>query len=264
MVESAILNLALNAQDAMPEGGSVTLETRNVRLDHAYIRESSAGISPGRYVMLAVTDTGKGMPADVQERAFEPFFTTRGELGGSGMGLAMVHGFMTQIGGAVKLYSELGVGTSVKLYFPATESDAIDTVVAPDPAGFSGDRSILLVEDQPEVRTTLRALLERLGYRVTAAESGDQALAIFLAGNHFDVVLTDIVMPGELQGPMLARRLRGIRADLPVVFMSGYPAEAAVHGNGLRSDDENLMKPVDQRELVAALNRAMGIGVGGS
>lgn len=259
MVESAILNLGLNAQDAMPDGGRLTIETRNMRLDHDYVAARGEPARPGRYVMLAVTDTGTGMTPEVLERAFEPFFTTRGEAGGSGMGLAMVHGFMNQIGGTARIYSEVDVGTSVKLYFPASDADLPDRVAAVTPGRPTGSHSVLLVEDQAEVRDTLRQQLERLGYRVTAAQSGDQALAIFLAGNHFDVVLTDIVMPGELQGPMLARRLRGLRADLPVVFMSGYPAEAAVNGNGLRPEDENLMKPVGQRELVAALQRALGM-----
>ncbi len=259
LTESALLNLLLNASDAMQGVGRLTIETQNLRIDEAYIDERQEDIPAGRYVMLAVSDDGPGIPEGLLTQIFEPFFTTKGPQGGSGLGLSMVHGFMKQTGGTVRVYSETGVGTTFKLYFPAFHTEesrptgkATDAAVAPG----RGER-VLLVEDQPDVLAALRHALERGGYDVVVAESGDAALDIFELDPAFDIVVTDIVMPGQLQGPGLVKALRAIRSELPAIFMSGYAEEATVHGNGLRPTDIRLMKPVQRRDFFAALERAL-------
>ena len=257
-VESAILNLALNARDAMPEGGKFTLETSNVRLDEEYVSDRTELVEPGRYVLLAVTDTGAGMSPDVVERAFDPFFTTKEEGKGTGMGLSMVEGLLRQIGGTARLYSEVGVGTTVKLYFPASDAAPVASVTATKSPPPGGSEHILLVEDDAAVRKMLRRQLNKLGYRVTEAESGDRAAELLAADATVRLVLTDIVMPGALQGPGLATHARQRRPDLPVIFMSGYPREAAIHGNGLLPDDVNLLKPIKMADLAKALRAVLG------
>jgi PAS domain S-box-containing protein len=252
-VENAILNLAINARDSMPEGGKLTLETRNIRLDADYVDDRNEQVAPGRYVMVAVTDTGSGMSKDVMDRAFEPFFTTKSVDQGSGMGLAMVHGLMSQIGGSARIYSELGVGTTIKLYFRACEEEADFGCVATPKPTIRGTAHILLAEDEKSVREMLSHQLQSLGYQVTAAVNGDSAYEILLDDASVELLVTDVVMPGTLQGPMLARRAREHRPDLPVLFMSGYPREAAIHGNGLKERDINLMKPVRMQDLAAAV-----------
>lgn len=258
-VENAILNLAINARDSMPDGGKLTLETRNIRLDDDYINDRNEPVTPGRYVMLAVTDTGIGMSQEVMERVFEPFFTTKSVDKGSGMGLAMVHGLMSQIGGSARIYSEPGVGTTVKLYFKASEEKAdLEHAVTPKPI-VRGTAHILLAEDEKSVREMLTRQLQSLGYRVTVAVNGDQAHEILLRDTSIELLVTDVVMPGTLQGPMLARQAREHRPDLPVLFMSGYPREAAIHGNGLKEQDINLMKPVSMRDLADAVAKLLNL-----
>ncbi|MFC3183274.1 PAS domain S-box protein [Cypionkella sinensis] len=258
-VENAILNLAINARDSMPDGGKLTLETRNIRLDEDYINDRNELVTPGRYVMLAVTDTGSGMTREVVDRAFEPFFTTKSVGQGSGMGLAMVHGLMSQIGGSARIYSELGVGTTVKLYFKATEETA-NLERAVSPKSFTrGIAHVLLAEDEKSVRDMLTRQLQSLGYKVTVAVNGDQAYEILLGDVSIELLVTDVVMPGTLQGPMLAKRARENRPDLPVLFMSGYPREAAIHGNGLKEQDINLMKPVSMHDFAAAVAKLLDL-----
>ncbi|OAN77438.1 hypothetical protein A8B78_14100 [Jannaschia sp. EhC01] len=252
-VENAILNLAINARDSMPGGGKLTLETRNIRLDGDYIDDRNEPVEPGRYVMLAVTDTGTGMSKAVMDRVFEPFFTTKDVDEGSGMGLAMVHGLMSQIGGSARIYSEPGVGTTVKLYFRASEETADRDTAVPAKPIVRGTAHVLLAEDEKSVREMLTRQLQALGYRVTVAANGDQAYDILLRDASIELLVTDVVMPGTLQGPMLARQAREHRPDLPVLFMSGYPREAAIHGNGLKERDINLMKPVSMQDLAAAI-----------
>jgi PAS domain S-box-containing protein len=256
-VENAILNLAINARDSMPDGGKLTLETRNLRLDTDYIDDRNEQIAPGRYIMLAVTDTGTGMTKEVMDRVFEPFFTTKSVDQGSGMGLAMVHGLMAQIGGSVRVYSEQGVGTSVRLYFRASEEEVqIDSAKILKPI-VPGTAHVLLAEDEKSVRDMLTRQLQSLGYQVTAAVNGDSAFAILLQDQSIELLVTDVVMPGALQGPTLARQAREHRPDLPVLFMSGYPREAAIHGNGLQERDINLMKPVAIRDLASAVTQLL-------
>ncbi len=260
--ESALLNLILNARDAMPDGGKLTIETANMQIDQTQLEGWHEGIERGRYVMLAVSDTGHGIPDEILSRVFEPFFSTKAPGAGSGLGLSMIEGFMRQSGGAVQVISEVGRGSAFRLYFPALAEDA--ETAAPTRADGqalrpSGGLRILVAEDEPDVLTMTVRMLEKAGHFVTPAPSGDCALDIFRADpSGFDLLLTDIVMPGQLQGTGLAMALREIVPDLKVVFMSGYAAEPTVHGNGVQAEDIRLMKPVMRAELLAALERARG------
>lgn len=256
--ESALLNLLLNAKDAMPSGGKLTIETGNVRIDEDYIDTRNETIEPGRYVMLAVSDTGEGIPVENLVRVFEPFFTTKPVGEGSGLGLSMIEGFMRQSGGAIQVYSEVGVGTTFKLYFRAKGKTEASGRKASAKAGVdaSGER-VLVVEDEPEVLAIIVTTLSEAGYQVASASSGDEALEIYKLNPDFDLLLTDIVMPGSLQGTNLSKTLRGISPGLKVVFMSGYASEATVHGNGLRPEDIRLMKPVSRASLLQAIRKAL-------
>lgn len=257
-LESALLNLTLNARDAMEGSGSLTIETANLRIDEDYIDTRREELVPGRYVMLAVSDTGSGMDNDILASVFEPFFTTKPPGVGSGLGLSMTLGFMRQSGGTVQVYSEVGEGTTFKLYFPAAQDQPNQQIPAKpaEDVQIGAGRRLLLAEDEEGVRSILVTILERAGYLVTATASGDEAFATFVADPSFDLLLTDIVMPGKLQGTNLAKELRLRWPDLPVIFMSGYASEATVHGNGLRPEDIRLMKPVRRADLLAALVKA--------
>ncbi len=257
--ESALLNLMLNARDAMPDGGRLTIETANVRIDEEYVESRREDMGPGRYVMLAVSDTGHGVPDDIVEKIFDPFFTTKPPGAGSGLGLSMIQGFMKQSGGTVRIYTEQHVGTTVKLYFKAVTDAGVDNRSSygqGDEIAEAGART-LVVEDEPGVLNVLVATLSNAGYAIRSAPSGDAAYEIFKQDPTFDVLLTDIVMPGALQGTTLAKALREIRPDLPVVFMSGYASEATVHGNGLRPEDIRLSKPVRRIDLINAIEKAL-------
>ncbi|WP_281953668.1 PAS domain-containing protein [Pseudophaeobacter arcticus] len=257
-LESALLNLTLNARDAMGGRGHLTIETANVRIDEDYIDLRQEELTPGRYVMVAVSDTGPGIAKEILPSIFEPFFTTKPPGVGSGLGLSMTLGFMRQSGGTVQVYSEVGEGTTFKLYFPAAK-DQPEPAMRPQSAETASEgagRRLLLAEDEDDVRNTLVTILERAGYQVTATASGDEAYDTFVANPSFDLLLTDIVMPGELQGTSLAKKLRQKWPELPIVFMSGYASEATVHGNGLRPEDIRLMKPVQRSDLLAAMVKA--------
>ena len=256
--ESAILNLILNAQAAMPNGGKLTIETANIVVDNNYVLDLGDDCAPGRYAMIAVSDTGVGIPHENLETIFEPFFTTKAVGAGSGLGLSMIHGFMKQTGGAVHVYSEKGQGTTFKLYFPAKQKRASFKIEKPKShtSDLSGNGiRVLVAEDEPAVMNVICEMLSNSGYTVLKAYSGDEALALFEQEPNVDILLTDVVMPGELQGPGLMKKLRTINPDLPAVFMSGYASEATVHGNGLRPDDVRLMKPIPKNELLKALEK---------
>ena len=258
-LESAILNVVLNGRDAMDGIGRLTIETANVRIDQPYIDARNEELEPGRYVMLAISDTGAGVPEEVLEKIFDPFFTTK-ELGsGTGLGLSMVLGFMRQSGCTVQVYTEEGSGTTFKLYFPVVDSEEQSLgSTNPEPVGqMPGVKRILLAEDEPKVRKTLVSILTRADYEVVDVTSGDEALEVFKENPDFDLLVTDIVMPGELQGTTLGHAVREIAPTLPIVFMSGYAREAAVHGNGLRPEDIRLMKPVQRSELLSAVTAAI-------
>lgn len=260
--ESAMLNLIVNARDAMPDGGKLTIETSNVRIDDDYLELRGENVTAGRYVLLAVSDTGHGISAENLKHIFEPFFTTKPVGAGSGLGLPMLEGFMRQSGGTVRVYTEPEVGTTFKLYFPAAkDADGGNSTSTRDASAInpSGITKILLVEDDADVLKAIRTAISNAGFQVIVAGSGDEALKTFEQTPDIDMLLTDIVMPGELQGTMLAKALRAKRPELPVVFMSGYANEATVHGNGLRPEDIRLMKPVRRADLMQAIKRALAL-----
>ena len=259
LLENALLNLIVNARDAMPDGGKLTIETANLRIDQDYIESRAEDVEAGRYVMLAVSDTGNGIPKEEIDRVFDPFFTTKGVGEGTGLGLSMVQGFVKQSGGAIRVYSELGTGTTFKLYFRAVGAPKSSPSMQLDDNLQATARTakILLAEDELEVQRILAKQLRDAGYSVHVTNSGDEAKAAFAIDQTYDLLVTDIVMPGSLQGTQLAKDLRAIKSDLPVVFMSGYPNEATVHGNGLRPDDIRLMKPIRKSDLLGAVHRAL-------
>ncbi|THH35640.1 response regulator [Aliishimia ponticola] len=262
-LQTALLNLIVNARDAMDGRGHLTVETANIRMDEDYIAARQEVIPPGRYVMLAVTDTGTGISEEVRRHIFEPFYTSKPPGEGTGLGLSMVMGFMQQSGGTVQVYSELGEGTTFKLYFPVAEgavaaaSETREDAIPVEPAP-PGTR-ILVVEDDPAVADTLVRTLERAGLSVISSKSGDEALKVFRSIKGLDVVLTDIVMPGTLQGADLASAIRQEQPDFPIVFLSGYADEAKVHGKGLTSQDIRLMKPVRRADLLEAIGKAISL-----
>ena len=257
-VETAILNLAINARDAMREGGKLTIECANVRIDRDYA-DRNPDVQAGEYVVLGVSDTGGGMSAAVRERAFEPFFTTKGLGEGSGLGLSMVYGFVKQSGGHTTIYSEEGQGTTVKIFLPRAEGAARPEEARRDddaPRG-RGER-ILVIEDDPDVRALAVVILEGLGYRVVDVGAAAAARDVLAGGAPVDVMLSDVVLPGGTSGPEFAEEARAARPDLKVIFMSGYPAEAAKRNSFLGSDQVLLNKPFVTRQLAKALRSALG------
>jgi PAS domain S-box-containing protein len=246
-VDDALVNLAINARDAMPEGGTLTLETQNVSLDQDYAAHH-VEVTPGDYVMLAVSDTGSGMPPEVIARAFEPFFTTKQEGQGTGLGLSQVFGWIKQSGGHIKIYSEVGHGTTIKLYLPRAETQSIEPAPHAEAATPNGDETILVVEDNPTVRKTVIRQLHDLGYKTVEAENGRSALQLVRDGLTFDLLLTDIVMPGGITGQQLADELRTSRPDLKVLFTSGY-TELAANGDLPARKDLLLSKPYRKQDL---------------
>jgi PAS domain S-box-containing protein len=253
-LETAILNLAINARDAMPEGGRLTIETRNVHLERGFVA-GAGDPPPGDYVMVAVGDTGTGMTPEVKARAFDPFFTTKDFGKGSGLGLSMVYGFVRQSGGYVTLYSEPGLGTTVKMHFPpaggAAPGDDEAHAAAAEPRG---SETVLLVEDDALVRGHVGSLLATLGYRTVVAENGAAALALLGGGERIDLVFTDMVMPGGMNGRDLAEAARRLRPGIRILFTSGYTNEMFAASTPAAETDVNfLAKPYRRRELAAKL-----------
>jgi CheY-like chemotaxis protein len=255
-LESALLNLAVNARDAMPDGGKLTIETSNASLDQTYADEN-AEVTPGQYVMIAVTDTGEGMTDAVMSRAFDPFFTTKEVGSGTGLGLSQVHGFLKQSKGHVKLYSELGVGTTVKLYLPRDlNSVTVDDSVKPSPeTALDTGHTVLVVEDDEGVRHFAVSALRELGFAVVEADGGQDALRKLIEHPRVSVMLTDVVMP-NMDGRRLAEAALRARPDLHVLYMTGYTRNAIVHNGMLDSGTRLLTKPFTIEELGREL-RAM-------
>jgi two-component system CheB/CheR fusion protein len=257
-IESAILNLAINARDAMGSGGTLTVETRNVALDADYAA-SQVDVSPGDYVCLSVTDTGVGMTPETQSRVFEPFFTTKGPGAGSGLGLSMVYGFAKQSGGHVAIYSEVGQGTTVNLYLPTVAAVASESVDAdPTQASEAGGETILVVEDDPKVLRLTVARLEELNYTVIAATNGPKAMDILERREDIDLVLSDVVMPGGMTGFDVADRALGIRPELKILLATGY-AKGAEQSNAAaeRAVHRILRKPYGFKELARTLRELL-------
>lgn len=249
-VENVLLNLAINARDAMPQGGRLIIETKAARLDSAYAA-AHLEVTPGDYVLLSVTDTGTGMTEDVRRRAFEPFYTTKGPGAGSGLGLSMVHGFVKQSGGHVDIYSELGCGTTIRIYLPVYGSvSPIDAALVPVRPVLMRHREVIFaVEDDARVRRVSLSRLKDLGYETIEADSGPAALAIIESGKPFDLLFTDVVMAGGMSGIELAQKARAKRPDLKVLFTSGY-ADPAVASQALLAENAAwLSKPHSIGEL---------------
>lgn len=254
---TALLNLAVNARDAMPNGGRLTLETSNVALDQTYA-DANGDVQPGDYVMVAVSDTGGGIPEPIRQKIFEPFFTTKGVGEGTGLGLSMVYGFVKQSGGHIKVYSEEGQGTTFKLYLPRAGARAQQI------AGVSGDltiergmETILLVEDDSLVRASVTAQLESLGYTTLKAGNATEALALAERGAKFDLLFTDVIMPGQMNGRQLAEAMSKRRTSLKVLFTSGYTESAVIHHGRLDPGVLLLTKPYRKEDLARMLRWAL-------
>jgi PAS domain S-box-containing protein len=250
-LENALLNLALNARDAMPDGGKLTIETANCYLDGAYIASLPEPVAAGQYVMIAVADSGAGMDRATRERAFDPFFTTKEVGKGTGLGLSQVYGFARQSSGHVKIYSELGEGATVKIYLPRHFGNIDDAQVDEsfDAAQSGGAECILVVEDEDALRAYTSDILRELGYRVLAAANGAAALEILDNGRPVDLLLTDVVMPGGLNGRQLADEALRRRPSLKVIFMTGYTRNAIVHQGRLDAGVSLISKPFAFHEL---------------
>jgi CheY-like chemotaxis protein len=255
--QSAIVNMAVNARDAMAQGGKLVIETRNIVLDadHADLHPE---IKPGEYVQLSISDTGSGMPPEIRDRVFEPFFTTK-EMGhGTGLGLAMVYGFVKQSGGHVTIYSEVGHGSTFNLYFPRV--DGLITEVSPGtkgPTDPAARETILVVEDDERVRQLTITRLKLIGYQVLEASDGPKAIDVLSQGHAVDLVFTDLVMPGGMSGREVAARARQLKPGIKVLLTSGY-AEELVHGDDLEREQlKVLRKPYHQAELIAILREVL-------
>lgn len=255
-LESAVLNLALNAQDAMPSGGRLTLSTELAAIDEDY-RALHPEVASGAYALISVTDDGEGMTPEVVEHAFEPFFTTKEVGKGSGLGLSMVYGFARQSDGHVSIYSEQGLGTTVRIYLPRVGAGQSATETPEnDEAAPRGHETILIAEDDPFVRSSVILRVEALGYRVVAAVNGQEALQRLRADPGIDMLFTDIVMPGGMSGWELADQARRIRPGLPVLFTSGYTLETLVEQGRVQAQAVVLTKPYRKAELAQRLRDA--------
>jgi PAS domain S-box-containing protein len=256
-LENSLVNLAINARDAMPDGGKLTIETANARLDDDYAA-AQADVNPGQYVMLAVTDTGTGMSQEVREHVFEPFFTTKSVGDGSGLGLSMVYGFVKQSGGHVTVYSEEGEGTTIKLYLPrSTETAAEKKEPVMDEVPVAQGETVLVVEDDPDLRTLAVALLSSLGYRIIEAATGVAALEELESMSGVNLLLTDVVLPGGMNGRKLATEAERRAPGIQVLYMSGYTEDAIMHHGRLDADAELLQKPFRRSDLARAVRRAL-------
>jgi signal transduction histidine kinase/ActR/RegA family two-component response regulator len=255
-MNQVLVNMAVNARDAMPDGGRIIIETSNVDLDEGYAAQH-AGVEAGQYVLLSVTDTGVGMTQQVMQHIFEPFFTTKG-TGGTGLGLSTVYGIVTQAGGWVWVYSEPGAGSAFKVYFPRA-GGATKPLAEPVAAAetLRGTETVLVVEDQPDVRKLTLAMLEDQGYRLLEAANGIEALSLSERyAEPIDLLVTDVVMPG-MTGRELARMLLALRPSLKTLYTSGYPANAIAHEGVLDPGVAYLPKPFSPAQLAAKVREVL-------
>ena len=255
---TALVNLAVNARDAMPDGGRLTLETSNIVLDEVYA-DANGDVAPGNYVMIAVSDTGPGIPEKIRQKVFEPFFTTKGIGKGTGLGLSMVYGFIKQSGGHIKVYSEEGHGTTFKIFLPRAGEQSEEEVLAAvsEPRLEGGRETILVVEDDPLVRTSVTRQLQSLGYTTLVASNAAEALTIADKGTAFDLLFTDVIMPGQMNGRQLADEMVKRRGPLKVLFTSGYTENAIIHHGRLDAGVLLLAKPYRKRDLDRMVRRAL-------
>jgi two-component system NtrC family sensor kinase len=261
-LENAILNLAVNARDAMADGGRLTIETSNAYLDEAYVARAGGGFKAGQYVMVALSDSGVGMSREVRDKAFEPFFTTKPPGAGSGLGLSMVYGFVQQSGGHIQIYSEAGQGTSIKMYFPRLTDESLfpawDAVEAPSmPRRAQHEERILLVEDDKDVRQFVADALTEIGYSVEHAATAAEALEILSKRPDIALLFTDVVLPGGMNGRELANAAHAVRPGLPVLFATGYTRNAIIHHGRLDANVELLIKPFTTEALARKLRQVL-------
>jgi PAS domain S-box-containing protein len=255
---NALINLALNARDAMPDGGKLVLETGNVQLDESYARMHDE-VRPGPYVMIAVSDTGHGIPAAIRDKVFDPFFTTKGTGKGTGLGLSMVYGFVKQSNGHIKIYSEEGHGTTIKIYLPRAGTEVDAAVGAPAATTLEGGtETILVVEDDPLVRNYVATQLNSLGYTTLTAADAAEALEYIDDVKSFDLLFTDVIMPGSINGRQLAEEARRRRPSLKVLYTSGYTENAIVHHGRLDAGVLLLAKPYRKADLARMVRTALG------
>jgi CheY-like chemotaxis protein len=256
-LEQVLMNLAVNARDAMPTGGKLTIETNNIYLDEAYVQQHVVG-QPGSYVLLAVSDTGMGMDAATQAHAFEPFFTTKERGKGTGLGLSTVYGIIKQSGGYIWLYSEAGKGTTFKIYLPRVDGAAEEELIREKHAAVpAGGETVLLLEDEPALRELVREWLTGIGYVVLEAKGGAEALEISRSySGSIDLLLTDVVMPG-MSGRQLAERLTPSRPGMRVLYVSGYTTDAIVHHGVLQPGVAFLQKPFTRAALAQKLRETL-------
>jgi two-component system, NtrC family, sensor kinase len=260
-LESALLNLAINARDAMPSGGRLTIETGNAFLDEAYCATAD-GVKPGQYVMIAISDTGIGMSPELIGKAFDPFFTTKPAGAGTGLGLSQVHGFVRQSGGHIRIYSEVGEGTAVKIYLPRSYAGAAREAKSPangpdSPVGSL--ETVLVVEDDAEVRSYVTETLRGLNYRVLEAVDGDSALALVRQSDPIDLLLTDVVMPG-MNGRALGEAAQQHRPGLKILYMTGYSRNAIVHQGRLDPGVSLIQKPFSESVLASRVHGVLSAG----
>ncbi|MDQ0322627.1 PAS domain S-box-containing protein [Pararhizobium capsulatum DSM 1112] len=255
-VENAILNLAINARDAMDGQGKLTVEVGNAYLDDDYATKHDE-VAPGQYVVLSVSDTGSGIAPEILEQVFEPFFSTKAEGKGTGLGLSMVFGFVKQSGGHVKIYSEVGHGTTVKMYLPRAHATEDREVAIQSGPVVGGNETILVVEDDDEVRDTVVETLSDLGYKVLKAPNAEAALIIVEAGMAIDLLFTDVVMPGKLKSTELAKKARERQPDIAVLYTSGYTENSIVHGGRLDAGVELLSKPYPREALARKVRHVL-------
>jgi len=253
---TAILNLALNARDAMPDGGKLILETGSAFLDENYA-SMHAEVRPGRYALIAVSDTGIGIPAAILDKVFDPFFTSKEPGKGTGLGLSMVYGFVKQSAGHIKIYSEEGHGTTIKMYLPPGTGVLLASEASTLPAAQGGHETILVVEDDKLVRDYVLTQLHSLGYVTLNAANGAEALAIVEAGNEFDLLFTDVIMPGTMNGRQLANELQKRKPGLKVLFTSGYTENAIIHHGRLDFGVLLLAKPYRKSDMAGMIRKAL-------
>ena len=256
-IENAMLNLAINARDAMPEGGKLTIDVYNARLTDRYAA-AKIEVEPGEYVVIALTDNGVGMSPEILNRAFEPFFTTKPIGEGTGLGLSSIYGFAKQTGGNLTIYSEEGEGTTIKLYIPRAQEEgeqAIDTADYSEPHG--NGEIVLLVEDDEYLRRAARRSLMSLGYQVKEAADGPTALALVAEDQNINILLTDVVLGSDMDGPTLSREIADLVPDLSILFMSGYTDRSVVHQGKLDAGFKLLNKPFTKSELAQSIRGAM-------
>jgi CheY-like chemotaxis protein len=257
-VEQVVMNLVVNARDAMPNGGKLTIETSNVLLDGDYACEH-IGTSPGPHVMLAVSDNGTGMDGATQARIFDPFFTTKDVGKGTGLGLSTVFGIVKQSGGSIWVYSEVGVGTTFKIYLPHRQDEPVEKAPPPEPPPVprNGSETVLLVEDDEDVRELVRTLLMRQGYQVLDARTGEEAIAVLERHpGAVHLMLTDVVMP-KMSGREVADRVKALRPSVRVLYMSGYTDHSVIHHGVLEAGVAFLQKPITPSNLMQKVREVL-------